>query len=289
MQGLGNVDGVDLLNSSEFGANGSKRNYNNNKVIQQGVNYQNPFLDQYAYNIKNNTPQTLNLSRSLSMNDLSVSGEIVINRAVNLDGAANTSNNNSTVYRNSTILKTDAFTDKNFTNINDALSIDAAQGFDLTGKIVNYNNLFNDRSAVSTTNTTAAAYTYQKDRTSGTSSNGVALKATANAQNGTITNAKALDINVTEASGTITNAIGIQINDIQGTTEYAIKQDGADDLNQFAGQVTIQNVLNLVPILGANAPASPNEGDVIIVSDTATAPFTTEGMYLYLGGAWAKL
>ena len=242
-----------------------------------------------SYTVTDNTPQTLNLSRSLSMNDLSVFGETVINREVNVDGAANTSNNNSTVYTNSTTLKTNAYTNRFFTNTIDILTIDAGQAFDLTGKIVNYNNLLNDRSTVSTTNAIAAEYLYQKDRTSGTASNGIALSATVNAQNGTITNAKALDINVTQGSGTNTNAIGIQINDVQGTTEYAIKQDGVDDLNQFAGQVTIQNILNLVPILGANAPASPSEGDVIIVSDTATSPFTVAGMYLYLGGAWSKL
>jgi hypothetical protein len=242
-----------------------------------------------SYTVTDNTPQTLSLSRSLSMNDLSVADETVINRQVTISGTANTSNNNSTIYTNSTTLQTDASTNKQFINTNDILTIDATQGFTLDGKIVNYNTLLNDRSTTLTSNTTAAVYTYKKDRTSGTASNGVALEANVNAQNGTITNAKALDINVTEVNGTNTNAIGIQINDIEGTTQYAIKQDGADDLNQFSGQVTIQNILNLVPILGADAPASPSEGDVIIVSDTATSPFTVAGMYLYLGSAWSKL
>ena len=49
------------------------------------------------------------------------------------------------------------------------------------------------------------------------------------------------------------------------------------------------NIINIVPILGANAPSSPSEGDIVMVSDTATSPFTTAGIYFYLSGTWKLL
>jgi hypothetical protein len=76
------------------------------------------------------------------------------------------------------------------------------------------------------------------------------------------------------------------------TTGAAIDNDDASinlasDLT-FSGDnsVKIDALFNITPILGANAPTSPEEGDVIIVSDTATSPFTTAGIYVYLGSTW---
>lgn len=81
---------------------------------------------------------------------------------------------------------------------------------------------------------------------------------------GTATNAYGFEVMSFRGTGTITNAYGVLIRTLaRGTNRWAIKQEGATDLNDFAGRVNVSNFVRVtgntsVPPSGAGLELNYN-------------------------------
>ncbi len=92
-------------------------------------------------------------------------------------------------------------------------------------------------------------------------------------------------------SGAVTTGIGVWIKDQLGTTQYGLKQDGADDTNLLAGATTVSNVTTVS--LGSSG-ATPTSTVKLVVEDSAAAAVQILGpdanaQTLYLGSATAPI
>lgn len=84
--------------------------------------------------------------------------------------------------------------------------------------------------------------------TSGTTDEYFAYFASHQIANGTVTVAYGFKVYspILSSGGAIGTLIGLHIEDLAGaTTRYAIKQDGAQDLNQFAGRIDVANYISV--------------------------------------------
>lgn len=116
-----------------------------------------------------------------------------------------------------------------------------------------------------------------------TNLNGV-LVDTAQLGSGTITNYQGVYVKDSHTTGTITTGYGVRISDISATTGWGVYQEGSNDKNYFAGNVSIGTTANYAgttlgvglafPLASKTANYTITKSDAIILCDTTSNAVT---------------